>query len=127
MAHTASFGRYLSARRHLLDLTQEELARRVGCSVVTIRKLEADERRPSKQIAERLAPALALPDGERAAFISAARAQLALDRLAAPPEPALQLQPSAKLPTGTLTFLFTDIEGSTRLWEQHPQAMQLAL
>jgi class 3 adenylate cyclase len=25
------------------------------------------------------------------------------------------------------TFLFTDIEGSTRLWEHHPQAMQVAL
>jgi class 3 adenylate cyclase len=31
------------------------------------------------------------------------------------------------LPTGTVTFLFTDIEGSTRLWEQHPAAMQVAL
>jgi predicted ATPase/class 3 adenylate cyclase len=31
------------------------------------------------------------------------------------------------LPTGTVTFLFTDIEGSTRLWEQHPQAMREAL
>ena len=28
------------------------------------------------------------------------------------------------LPTGTLTFLFTDVEGSTRLWEAHPQAMR---
>jgi class 3 adenylate cyclase len=33
----------------------------------------------------------------------------------------------ANLPTGTVTFLFTDIEGSTRLWEQHPEAMQTAL
>ena len=33
----------------------------------------------------------------------------------------------AVLPTGTVTFLFTDIEGSTRLWEQNTQAMQLAL
>ncbi len=30
-------------------------------------------------------------------------------------------------PSGTVTFLFTDIEGSTRRWEQHPQAMRAAL
>jgi class 3 adenylate cyclase len=30
-------------------------------------------------------------------------------------------------PTGTVTFLFTDIEGSTRLWEQQPQALREAL
>ena len=29
-------------------------------------------------------------------------------------------------PTGTITF-FTDIEGSTRLWEQHPEVMEAAL
>ena len=32
-----------------------------------------------------------------------------------------------ELPTGTVTFIFTDLEGSTRLWEQHPQTMQTAL
>ena len=30
-------------------------------------------------------------------------------------------------PTGTITFLFTDIEGSTPLWEQHRQEMAEAL
>src|SRR5574337_1113108 len=30
-------------------------------------------------------------------------------------------------PTGTITFLFTDIEGSTKLWEHHREAMKLAL
>jgi predicted ATPase/class 3 adenylate cyclase/Tfp pilus assembly protein PilF len=33
----------------------------------------------------------------------------------------------ASPPTGTLTFLFTDIEGSTKMWERHPEAMQTAL
>jgi len=31
------------------------------------------------------------------------------------------------LPSGTVTFLFTDIEGSTRLWDEHPEAMRPAL
>jgi hypothetical protein len=31
------------------------------------------------------------------------------------------------LPTGTVTFLFTDIEGSTKRWEAHPDAMHSAL
>jgi predicted ATPase/class 3 adenylate cyclase len=31
------------------------------------------------------------------------------------------------LPHGTVTFLFTDIEGSTRLWEEFPAAMRAAL
>jgi predicted ATPase/class 3 adenylate cyclase len=33
----------------------------------------------------------------------------------------------SNLPTGTVTFLFTDIENSTPLWEKHPEAMKSAL
>ena len=33
----------------------------------------------------------------------------------------------AELPTGTVTFLFTDIEGSTKLWEKYPEGMKTAL
>src|SRR5689334_7304644 len=76
--HT-SFGRWLRARRRALDLTQDDLARRVGCSVVTIRKIEADERRPSRQITERLVDSLRIPADQRAAIITLARAEPYLD------------------------------------------------
>jgi class 3 adenylate cyclase len=33
----------------------------------------------------------------------------------------------SSLPTGTVTFLFSDIEGSTKLWERSPKAMHRAL
>jgi class 3 adenylate cyclase len=33
----------------------------------------------------------------------------------------------ATLPTGVITFLLTDVEGSTRLWEREPEAMRDAL
>jgi predicted ATPase/class 3 adenylate cyclase len=44
------------------------------------------------------------------------------------PSPAGPGEPDgAELPAGTLTFLLTDIEGSTRLWESEPEAMEVAL
>lgn len=33
----------------------------------------------------------------------------------------------SELPSGTVTFVFTDLEDSTRLWEEHPEAMRVAL
>ncbi len=37
------------------------------------------------------------------------------------------LVPVATIPHGTVTFLFTDVEGSTRLWERYPEPMRTAL
>ena len=58
---TTSFGYWLKRRRKALDLTQEQLAQSVACSHFAIRKIEADERRPSRRLAERLADRLAIP------------------------------------------------------------------
>jgi predicted ATPase/transcriptional regulator with XRE-family HTH domain len=82
MEDSASFGAWLKRHRRALDLTQAELAQRVGCGVGTIRKIEADERRPSKQLAALLADQFALPSNDRTAFIKAARAELSVIRLA---------------------------------------------
>jgi transcriptional regulator with XRE-family HTH domain len=84
MPAITSFGRWLKLRRIALELTQAELASLVGCAEVTIRKIEADERRPSLQVAERLAQHLALAPDECGAFINAARATLSPMRLAPP-------------------------------------------
>jgi predicted ATPase/transcriptional regulator with XRE-family HTH domain len=81
MESPTSFGLWLKERRKQLDLTQADLAKRVGCSAMTIRKIEADERRPSRQIAELLADCLEIAPEDRAAFVKVARAELRVDRL----------------------------------------------
>jgi len=146
MREVPSFGAWLKRRRKALDLTQAALARLVGCSVVSIRKIEADEQRPSRQIAERLAQHVQIAPHEQATFVQFAC--LGLDEV----PPALPIPAAARLParppqhqrdvvvaahpaadahaarpSGTVTFLFTDIEGSTYLWEHTPEAMRPAL
>src|SRR4028119_487825 len=75
MQGPTSFGRWLKQRRKALELTQDDLARLVNCSEITIRKIEANERRPSKQIAELLADQLGIAPSERAAFLQFARGE----------------------------------------------------
>jgi predicted ATPase/transcriptional regulator with XRE-family HTH domain len=84
---TASFGYWVRRQRKALDLTQAALATQVGCARVTIRKIEQDERRPSRQMAERLADCLAIPAAERAAFIQSGLGQQPVDTLPLPSQP----------------------------------------
>jgi WD40 repeat protein/serine/threonine protein kinase/DNA-binding XRE family transcriptional regulator len=74
MDDPASFGPWLRERRRARDLSREELARRVGCAVVTVKKIETGERRPSRQIAELILDVLAVPPEERSAIVRLARA-----------------------------------------------------
>ena len=67
------FGQWLSRQRKARDLTQEDLAERLGCSIWSIQKMEVGNRRPSKQIAEIVADYFVIPDGERVAFLQYAR------------------------------------------------------
>jgi predicted ATPase/transcriptional regulator with XRE-family HTH domain len=75
MLPKTSFGQWLKQRRKALDLTREDLAGYIGCAAVTINKIEADKRRPSKQIAALLAEHLNIPADEIPAFIQFARAE----------------------------------------------------
>ena len=74
--HHGTFGQLLKKRRKSLDLTQAELAKRVGCATVSIQLMEAGKRRPSRQMAELLARQLGIPNKEYEEFIKFARARL---------------------------------------------------
>jgi DNA-binding XRE family transcriptional regulator len=67
------FNEWLKRRREELDLTQVQLAKRAGCSVFAIRKIEAGERRPSRQLAELLAKSLEIPSEDQTTFVKVAR------------------------------------------------------
>lgn len=71
-----TFGAWVRARRRQLDLTQAELGKRAGCSEAAIRKIEADERKPSRQLAELLARALEIPADRAETFLQFARGTL---------------------------------------------------
>ncbi|MDQ3928599.1 MAG: helix-turn-helix domain-containing protein, partial [Chloroflexota bacterium] len=68
-----SFGQWLKQARKALDMTQADLAEHAGCSQRTIAKLEAGERKPSKQLAELLAQALEIPADAQFQFVRYAR------------------------------------------------------
>lgn len=98
-----SFGEWLRQRREALRLTRAELADCAGCSVSALRKIEADERRPSRQLAELLAGCLHLAPEEQPAFVDAARGVRQVAHLGSP-EPGAQgwalSQPLAGSPAG---------------------------
>ena len=102
---THSFGYWLRRRRKALDLTQEALAQRVSCSGFSIRKIEADERRPSRGLAERLATSLGIPEEARGEFLDAARTARNVDRLrldATPVNGAARVDAAGAIPDPSL-------------------------
>ncbi len=68
-----TFSQSIKQRRRALDLTQSELAARIGCSVSTLQKFEEASRRPSKQMAELLATHLEIPAAQKHEFLLKAR------------------------------------------------------
>ncbi len=70
-----TFGPWLRLKRQSLHLTQQQLGNVTGCSAAMIRKLEADERRPSPPIIERLARVLGIREDDAQLFFQFARGE----------------------------------------------------
>jgi transcriptional regulator with XRE-family HTH domain len=122
-----TFGDLLRRHRRAAGLTQPELAERAGLSVRGINDLERGVRQtPRKDTVALLAQALDLTEEERTGFAAAARrgpnvagpAASSVSPLSTTQGEATAAVPMPALPTGTVTFLFTDIEGSTRVLQQ---------
>jgi predicted ATPase/transcriptional regulator with XRE-family HTH domain len=76
-----TFGEWLRLQRNNRKLTRDEFAKRVGCSIALLRKIEDGERRPSVQIAELIAGCLNIPLEQRPTLVKVARGELGVDRL----------------------------------------------
>jgi predicted ATPase/transcriptional regulator with XRE-family HTH domain len=103
---TASFGYWVRRRRLALDLTQSGLAHRVACSAATIKKIEHDQRRPSRQMAARLAESLEIPIDQRPAFIAMGRGDRPPDRQPVDVAPVVESVPPEQsgLPASSTPF-----------------------
>ena len=109
MATSLTFGQWVKRRRSGLGLTQDELGRRTGYSPITIRKVEADERRPSRQMAEKLAEQLEIAPQDWQNFIRFARDEPDAHELVLPTHsvapPGQTLTPSHSLPARRLPLI----------------------
>jgi len=116
METTSSFGYWIRRQRKALDLTQQMLAEQVGCSLAAIKKIEGDERRPSRQIAERLADILRVPTSQREIFLEAARGLRPVDQLSLAREPSVSPGAGKKqeLPHHNLPVQLTSFIGRER-------------
>lgn len=124
-----SFGQWVKNRRKALDLTQEALADRVGCAPETLRKVEADRRRPSQQLVELLAEQLGISAAEREVFLFLARSTG--DEVPPPAPPSVKEQPlraGSSLPTPLTPLIGRDEELRTLIeLVQRPHVRLLTL
>ena len=84
-----TFGALVKKERVALGWEPAELARRVGCGTLTLRRIEADELRPSAHLAERLARTLGLPADKSMVHVGPGHEQIHdLPNFGSPPGPA---------------------------------------
>ena len=67
------FGEWLKRQRGAQGWTQRQLAQKLNCSTSTLRKMEAEARRPSVQVIDRMAEIFNIPQNRRKSFLQFAR------------------------------------------------------
>jgi predicted ATPase/DNA-binding XRE family transcriptional regulator len=98
MSNPSTFGSRLKQLRQEHGLTQDALAERVGCATQTIRKIEGGQRRPSYQIAAKLAEQLGIAPEDRASFIRSSRDEPREEQIEPPTQTVSETQPASLPP-----------------------------
>ena len=101
MPESISFGAWLRRQRRTLDLTQKAFADQVGCAEITVRRMEADEYKPSNALALTLFEKLGIPEAERPHWISFARGISDLPTQSTPQSKT----PNSNLPISLISFI----------------------
>ena len=103
-----SFGEWLRRRRKAEGWTQEQLALQISCSTSALKKIEAEERRPSAQIVERLAEIFNVPPNEHTKFLRFARGDwqaISGGDIEDTPWRVSHVAPRSNLPASTTSFI----------------------
>jgi predicted ATPase/transcriptional regulator with XRE-family HTH domain len=102
MKKESSFGAWLYKQRRSLDLTRKAFADQVGCAQVTLRRIENDTLKPSKELALVLLEKLGIPEHERPQWVQFARGLTEHPDQAVDSAPA---KPLTNLPSMLTTFI----------------------
>jgi len=84
MSELNSFGKWVKAQRNAIGVCQADLARKVYCAEITLRKIEADKRRPSPELALLIMRQLGVPPQQEPLLLELARTSIPTGYFARP-------------------------------------------
>ena len=102
MEKEISFGKWLYQRRRSLDLTRQALADQVGCAEITLRRIENDTLKPSKELALILLEKMGIPEKDAPQWLEFARGLTGNPEQA---DHALPTKQSTNLPFSLTSFI----------------------
>ncbi len=99
-AQEITFGKWLRAERRRLDLSRQALANRAGCAEITLRRIESNTLKPSRELARLLLEQLGVPEPDLDRWVLFARGLSGHPNQPDAPNPA-------RTPSGLPVFLTT--------------------
>ncbi len=101
-AEEITFGKWLRGERRRLDLSRQALAKQAGCAEITLRRIESDTLKPSRELAQLLLEQLGIPETDLDRWILFARG---LSGYPNQPEASNPVKTPSSLPVYLTTFV----------------------